>query len=64
MIFHDATFSLTVKIYLSEKVENYYHQVSKNSQDITSTLIGQKKKQSLIAPVNLWKIEVYIMLLK
>ena len=42
MIFQDATFSLTLKIYLSEKVENYYHQFLQNSQDTTSALIGKK----------------------
>ena len=42
MIFDGATFSLTRKIYLREKVENYYHQVLQNNQDTTGTLTGQK----------------------
>ena len=42
MIFQGATFSLTLKIYLSEKVENCYRQVLQNSHDTTSALIGQK----------------------
>ena len=56
MIFHGATFSLTLMTYLSEKIEIIIIKFYKLVKILRAPWLV--KKQSLVAPVNLWKIEV------